>query len=146
MKYLIDINNGETVILFTYNQQGMLTGFSLEKHHGDTSDNTKLTWIHKNMPFLVTGLDQWRQKIKNIRISQPVADTSFQVFWNSYGYKVGNKKRAERLWNVLTEEERLAALSAVGRYDRYLAERTRMEKAYPETWLAQRRWESVYNL
>jgi hypothetical protein len=96
------------------------------------------------MPFIQEALTEWEKIIKNCHIEAIQDDTTFPGFWNAYNYKVGNKKRAEKLWTLLNEQEKLLALSSIRKYDRYLAQRPKMEKAYPETWLAQRRWENEF--
>jgi len=140
MKYLVDINNGKLKVLLEYNKTGLLVAFRLDCHIADEG----LKWLHKSMPFAEANLMSWKTSIRNIVISEAIEDTSFNGFWERYKYKVGNKKRAEKLWNLLTEKERLSALASIAKYDRFLATRQRMEKAYPETYLAQRRWENEY--
>jgi hypothetical protein len=67
-------------------------------------------------------------------------DLSFQAFWNQYANKVGNKARAEKLWNKLTDAERSQCFDALPAYDYYLRQRPTMERCYAETFLAQQRW------
>lgn len=140
MNYLVDINNGKLKVALGYNKTGLLVAFRLDSMITDEG----LTWLHAHMPFTEEGLKKWKGIIRNIVISEAIDDTSFSGFWERYKYKVGNKKRAEKLWSLLSEKERLSALASIAKYDRFLATRQRMEKAYPETYLAQRRWENEY--
>lgn len=66
-------------------------------------------------------------------------DLSFEKFWNTYNYKVGNKLRAEKLWDKMKETERVSVLKAIPKYNWYLNQKN-IDKAYPETWLSQKRF------
>ena len=70
-------------------------------------------------------------------------NTSFETFWNSYAYKVGNKSRVQKKWNAIKESERILAIGAIPRYKRF-AESKRIERVYPETYIDQRRWENEF--
>lgn len=100
-------------------------------------------WFFQRFPYHTDGLAHPDIKFAFV-VKEAPASLSFNDFWNAYAYKVGNKSRAEKLWNILSEPERAAALLAIRKYDGYLAGRPKMEKAYPETWLNQRRWENHY--
>jgi hypothetical protein len=74
----------------------------------------------------------------------PVAqDLSFEAFWKKYNYKVGKKTRAEVLWKCMPDELKQLAMAGVDAYNKWLMGRS-VEKAYPETYLAQRRWENEF--
>jgi hypothetical protein len=67
------------------------------------------------------------------------ADLSFSAFWNAYAYKVGDKARAEKLWNKLSEAEKVTALKAIPAYN-YFLKTKKIDKTYAETWLNQKRF------
>jgi hypothetical protein len=67
-------------------------------------------------------------------------DLSFESFWERYNHKVGNKKRAERLWNQLSKKEKAKAMAFLKRYESYLNQNPGIAKLYPETYLNQQRW------
>jgi hypothetical protein len=67
------------------------------------------------------------------------ADLSFATFWQKYNYKVGDKARAEKLWNKLSESERVTALKSILHYNKFLQIK-KLDKAYAETWLSQKRF------
>ena len=69
-------------------------------------------------------------------------DTTFKTFWETYGYKVGNRSRVEKRWNELLQDDQILALSFIRRY-RNWCERKKIEQCYPETYLNQRRWENL---
>jgi len=140
MKYLVNIDGGKLKVIFEYNAEGYLTAFKIDSRLAKEG----IVWLHQRMPFISEELETWRTKIRNVVIETIQDDTTFTGFWNAYNYKVGNKKRAEKLWALLREDEKLQTLVAIRKYDRYLAQHTKMERAYPETFLAQRRWENEY--
>jgi hypothetical protein len=73
-------------------------------------------------------------------------DVTFASFYNAYGYKVGNKKRAEAEWNKLSPEDKVRCLQGVRRYNVWIAQRRSQEKLYPETFLSQSRWENEFKI
>ena len=81
---------------------------------------------------------------KHFVIVEVPADLSFEAFWTKYNYKVGKKERAKKLWQVMTDEEHASALFAIAKYNSYLINHPTIERAYPETWLSQRRWENSF--
>lgn len=69
-------------------------------------------------------------------------DLSFEKFWDHYGYKVGNISRNKKLWNTLIDTDKILAIGFVRRY-KIFAEKKGIDLCYPETYLAQRRWENI---
>jgi len=57
---------------------------------------------------------------------------------------VGNKTRAEKLYNVLSDPERARVMVSIRKYKAYLASHFTQEMCYAETFLNQRRWENSY--
>lgn len=109
----------------------------------------KQLWL-KETPVVITyqalcpvkEFQHWLQVGCEIKeISQ--IDTSFANFWDTYAYKVGNKARVQKKWNLLPEKERILAIGAIARYRRF-AEGKRIERVYPETYIDQRRWENEF--
>lgn len=82
------------------------------------------------------GLGCKLQHIKEI-------DLSFEAFWSYYSYKVGNKKRTEKLWKELTVQDQHAVLGSVRKYKIFIRSKGQ-EQCYPETYLNQRRWENEF--
>lgn len=72
-------------------------------------------------------------------------DLSFNAFWEEYGNKQ-NKDRAFRFWTALPDNDRIAALRAIRRYNQYLAQKPGIEKKYPDTWLKNRCWNDEYKI
>jgi hypothetical protein len=83
-------------------------------------------------------------KYKGITLRKINEDLSFERFYNAFANKVGNKKRAMKLWSAMTDGEKSACIASIPMYDRWLLQRQNIEKSYPETYLFQRRWENTF--
>ena len=90
----------------------------------------------------VAAFNHWKAVGCEIKIVSTI-DVSFEAFWNTYAYKVGNKSRVQKKWNLLPEKERILAIGAIARYKRF-AESKRIERVYPETYIDQHRWENEF--
>ena len=110
--------------------------------HIDASKREAPTWIRYRQGQPVAEFEVWRRVGCTVR-DITAWDVSFDRFWNQYGYKVGNKARAAKLWNALPEMERILALGAIAAQRRH-SESRRTDMPYPETYLAQRRWENQF--
>lgn len=125
-------------MILTYGEDDFLTSWEVLK------ECPRLFWrvLWKQPPLNLEALGNMQQEFSGMfRLAEVPTDLSFPIFWDAYAHKVGNKKRAEKLWNALDEGERAAALAALPRYASFLITRPTMEKAFAETWLSQRRWE-----
>jgi hypothetical protein len=139
-KYLFTSVHGQRSILFGY-ENGFLRELVIE----GVITTTEIDFLKNQIPWYEIGLDRFKE-ITGGRISRIDPDLSFDGFWNSYAYKVGNKLRTEKLWNRLTEPEKAMAMKSIRIYDQFLAMKTNQAKAYPETYLSQRRFENNYKI
>lgn len=128
-------------ILFEFNTNGFIKSFEIETE--EDANEKFIRWMFRNFPVHEQALESDIFK-KLFTIAKVHGDLSFPAFWEAYGYKVGNKKRAERIWDALSDVERAQALANCKRYKQYLSLRPNMEQAYAETWLTQRRFENNY--
>ena len=87
--------------------------------------------------------DTW--PLRGYEVKEVVGDISFVAFWDAYAYKMGDKKKTEKLWNTLSEPEMIAAMTAIKKYHYWLACHPNTETAQAQTWLRQRRWENDYS-
>jgi hypothetical protein len=79
-------------------------------------------------------------ELENVKVTELEEDLSFDSFWKKYNHKVGNKRRAMKLWDLLSDDQKAAAIAYLRVYDTYLAMNNGMAKLYPETYLNQERW------
>lgn len=135
--YVFTSEHFDGQILFSYDNEGVLVYFENKAYLTDV----QLRYLSENFPFSVNDLG----KIKGQKgVITEITDLSFDKFWNAYNKKLGNKAKAEKLWNQLSESERIEVLEALPRYDYYLQTHPGIEKAYPTTFLNQRRWENEF--
>jgi hypothetical protein len=100
-------------------------------------------WFLDNFPTTYEKLQYIAFKSKACTIKPIEMDLSFDNFWDTYDYKVGNKKRAQKLWEKMSEAQKIKSFESLPGYNYYLMTRG-IEKAYPETFLAQERYEVDY--
>jgi len=125
-------------IMFQYDTQGCCVAFAF---NCDVSDEL---W-NFIFEFFPTRLEMLQNKcFANFQKIEVPPDLSFIAFWNAYNYKIGNKERAKKLYELLDDHARVLVFAAIKRYANFLANKPNMEKAYPETWLKQRRWENSF--
>lgn len=139
MKYMLKHKKVNGSILLTYNEDNRVVEFSFN------CDITTEIWEYIISHFPCTKDVLETKFYKNFEIILVHTDLSFMAFWDLYNLKVGNKKRTEKLYNALTEHERVQAFAGAKRYANYLALKPNQDKCYPETFLSQRRWENSFN-
>lgn len=83
-------------------------------------------------------------KTKKWQVLEVKDDMSFEAFWDAYGYKKGNKSRAEKLWNAMSEQDRSLCFAVIPKYKYYIANNSHIQRLYPETFLSQKRYENEY--
>lgn len=129
-------------VLFKYNLNGDLIYY--ENNTQMTDEQLEYLLIH--LPLTYDMLRLLTQKSKTIKMQEIPEDLSFERFHAKYNYKMGSKKRAESLWKGLSNTDRYLCLQSIDRYNNYLNKKKTIEKAYPETFLHQRRWENNFNI
>lgn len=135
-KYVVVSPEFEGEMIFGYDSEEVLIYYE----NNAELKHEHMIWLSRNFPFTAKDLPKIVRKGKITEIT----DLSFARFWKDYGLKVGNKKRAEKLWIALSESERIAVFEHLPRYNYYLKTHQGLMKAYPETFLSQRRWENEY--
>lgn len=139
MKYLLkSLRFPKNDVLLDYDDESYLIGLTFS---GPWMHSQKINFL-KAVPVRQADL---RETIGNsFHISQEMPSLEFEDFWDAFAYKVGNKKRSEKLWNAMSDVDRAACLKSIKTYRVYLVNHPKMEQCYPETFLAQRRFEAIY--
>lgn len=109
-------------------------------------DSQQLDYLSANFPMTLDSLNALISKSKSMNAKLVETDLSFLNFWNTYGYKVGNKKKCETSWNKLTDAEKLLVFESLPAYNFYLMTHPNIERVYPERYLSQRRFENEYKV
>lgn len=125
-------------VVFNYCSNGYLIAFESYANLTDIQRDRLIA----NFPFKEASLKAiLRDRFKFVLLVIP-EDLSFKRFWDLYAYKVGNKKRAERLWSLLLDEDKAYILIVdVPRYKAKLASSTTAQ-AHADTYLNQERWKN----
>ena len=126
-------------VIFKYDLSGNLIAFECE----GPATTLQLNWLYENLPKNIAQIEALKNKYK-INIVEIKPDLNFEKFYNTYNYKIGNKKRANKLWEELSDSEKTMAIVKLQQYEQWLRLRPNQDKAYPETYLSQRRWENEY--
>lgn len=132
--YLITHKKTKATLLFTYDLKGFLIAFKCNF----SMDEAKVKYIKKTLPMRVAEVTNY--KADGFLVQELKQDISFNAFWNAYAHKVGNKSRAEKLWNALTDIEKAKALNYISVYNNFLIENQGIQRLYPETYLSQKRF------
>ncbi len=131
--------DGATAV-FEYNEKGLLKSVTFCK-----MSQAQMIWVGERLPQHVSVLKLWKEKFaKLFTFSEVAEDLSFDSFWNRYAYKVGNKTQAKKLWEKLKDEEKTAVMKSIAKYENFLRNHPGQAKAYPTTFLNQRRWENEF--
>jgi hypothetical protein len=140
MKKYLMIGVHHTVEFCFRERDGLLCGVTFPE---ELSDRNTI-YLIDNLPHDYEELQTLAKKFSAVLREVP-QDLSFEAFWDTYNYKVGNKARVKKLWQALPQQDRAACIVSLARYDQYLKLHPRMERAYPETYINQRRFENQFN-
>lgn len=140
MKYILQSDRFNGDINIEYNELGLLKAL----HVNAELEPNQWQWLRKDFPVTIDILFNL-ESTSSLRVTEVSDDLSFGVFWEAYKYKVGNKKQAEKIWNLLSEVDQVSALASIPKYLHWLACRPNMEQTHATTWLNQRRWENDYS-
>jgi hypothetical protein len=142
-KYSISIRKNMTAAVLAAYENGVLKSLEVVTP-GLTK--TQVGWLKNTVPADEQELPALTNTYNFISIEKAPTDLSFNAFWELYAYKVGKKDRAIRLWQGLNEAERVKCLRSIPRYKMWLAQKQSIEMLYPETYLAQKRYENEFKI
>ncbi len=134
--YLIKHPKHPFKLLLKYNQTGRLVAYEASEIQDE-----QLDYFLKNLPVLESKVKAF--KTVGLIVLQQIEELTFETFWELYDYKVGNKARAKKLFDALSEVEKQDVFVGLKRYKAWLQTKT-TAKLYPETFLAQKRWTLEY--
>lgn len=103
-------------------------------------------WILKTIPPFEGDLPTLELALPFIRVEAVPADLTFNAFWEAYGYKVGKRERAIKIWATLNDIDKARCIRSIPKYNQWLSNKFNMERLYPETYLSQRRWENEFKI
>lgn len=144
-QYSVTSKGFDGQLIFKYDEQDKLSGFDLQA----TLTDEHREWVFNALPRTVAKLQGWAKNSKTIKIMEIPLDLSFDTFWNAYGQaygaKVGDKKKAEKLWKAMTEAERAKALTNIQPY-KLFAKNKNYDMVYPERYLSKGYYDNTYTI
>lgn len=139
-KIAITSSEFEGEMILAYNQDGHVI---LYDNRCDL-DKKQLHAFLKHFPLTLQMLEDLLGKSRSLSYTFVEADLSFAAFWDTYDYKVGNKKRAQKEWEKLSEAKRAKCLESITSYNYFLKTKPNQDRLYPETFLSQERYDIDY--
>ncbi len=139
-KYLLQNTVIKRDIVVGFNENGLLVFFDADCELSDK----QARWFQANVPFEEKDLPELVKKSQGrLTVTKAQTDLSFDAIWNKYNYKVGKKDKTQKLWEKMSDAERLATYKMLPAYNSHL-NRTSEGKAYLETFLRNKYWENEY--
>ncbi len=139
-KFLLTSTLFSGEVIFEFNDKEWLIAFI---NKADMTE-AQYEFLASHMPLKLYKLEHLAGRSTTMTLKPVDPDLSFDAFWERYDYKVGNKKRSEKLWNELSEADKSAVFENIPRYNYYLSCKRTIERLYPETYLSQRRFETDF--
>lgn len=133
--YVVKHKTQKFSFLFKYSLKGNITEFKSDF----VMTNAMVESFKNLMPYFESELknfakDKWEVQLVDNGLT-------FTSFWQLYNYKFGDKKRAEKLFNDLSEVDQGKAIIYIPRYDNFLKQ-SGQAKAHATTYLYQRRFDN----
>jgi len=138
--YIIQVKDKPVAFFFRYFNNGFIESYHYQSEAEPRKQAQSI--LKDNFPFHISGIDFFKQNKKVFEVKPVTPDLSFPKFWDTYANKMGKKARAERLWKQLSLADKAKAMAYIKVYDNYLWQNKGIAKAYPETYLNQKRWEN----
>ena len=137
-KFILQSQKFEGEVVFGYDDDGRLVEYTSRAELSEA----QITFLFGHFPFNEADLKALTAgKGNESKVVPLVEDYSFDEFWDAFAHKVGNKGKAEKLWEKLTPAEQTNIMAFIPSYLRYVSFK-KIEQTYPETFLNQRRWEN----
>lgn len=141
MKYYIIIHKvSERKITLGYDGTfGMLREILLSNARWEKEDITIVLREANKLRSETDFLQKMEQKFPDFDYLEMPRDLRFEVFWNAYGYKKGKIAQTQKLWNSLTDAEKIEVLLFIPKFkESKLIDKTAMP--YASTFLNQKYW------
>lgn len=133
-KYILSSPKLAGSINLRYNEFNKLMAVEFS---GDLTD-VQYRWFLEKLPILESGLNELTTK-STIKIIKEVEEVTFEDFYEAFGNKEGRQK-AQHVWDRMPKNDQVKAYMYIGRYNTKLKV-AGTAKAYPATYLNQKRWE-----
>lgn len=135
-KYLVTHKKSNITLLFVFDKNDVI----IEYKSSFVSNAKTAEFLRAYFPFETKNLNYFK-KSAHFHLELLKQDISFMAFWNTYAHKVGNKTRAKKLFEALTDVEKAKAINYIKRYKNFLLQGN-VQQLYPETYLHQKRFDN----
>lgn len=129
-RYTITSTSFEGELTFTYNEEGILTGF----FNDSKMTMAHLQYLHRAFPVVEDLLEQLAGKSETLQIRLTTNEVTFEEFWEAYKYKV-DKQEAKKAFDALTTAQQIRAFEQIPSYNYYMMTRPNQNRLYPATYL-----------
>jgi hypothetical protein len=119
-------------------------GYLIYFEYNATMTLEQQKYILQKMPLALANLRELVQGNSTVSIVEVPADISFEYFWKKYNNKV-NRKRAEPLYNKLSDKTKLAVLDSIDPYLRYLFRTGYRGQKDPDGYLRDEMYKTDWN-
>jgi hypothetical protein len=133
-QFIITSNRFTGELIFKYDLNDVLCGFDNNAH---LSESQFLSTM-RNLPLNLKQLQDWGSS-PGVTLSEIPLDLSFMAFWSKYAYKVGDKKRCEKLWDKLDDAKKTKAMISIQKYKKFCYDQN-IPCVYPERYISQERF------
>ena len=126
-------------VIFSYNATtGLFCGIDiLQKNMTRQARHTLVSNILLELNLFLSYVKELSQK-EGYTVVELGIDITFEMFWDKYNDKLrSSKKRSEKIWNKLKQEDKIKAFYHINTYNKY---RGNAEKKYAETYLNAELW------
>lgn len=138
-KYIVTSTQFMGELVFTYSNN-QLVQMDVE---AVSNIETMLRFIYEKLPKTSEALLGWLVVSKTMKIREVPSDLTFENFWNTYSYKVGNKPKSEKLWKALSDASKALAITKIKKY-REAKEQEGTAMLYPERYLSYKTYENEF--
>lgn len=138
--YIIIHKTSDRKITLTYdNTFGTLRKVELSNARWTTEEITIVLREVNKLRTEADFLQKMEQKVPDFDYLEMPRDLRFEVFWNACGYKKGKIATTQKLWNALTDAEKIEVLLFIPKFkESKLIDKTAMP--YASTFLNQKYW------
>ncbi|WP_437918423.1 hypothetical protein [Sphingobacterium sp. LRF_L2] len=140
-KYVLTSQMFAGSVTFGYNENGRLVWLDDDADFNDMQRDWLLS--ESRFPKYIDMVDALANVIKG-KLTEVPYDISFDAFWDAYANKK-NRKRAEGLYNKMSEQQRLKCILSISPYLNYLSRVKWRNQSDPDTYLRNEQYETDWN-
>jgi hypothetical protein len=132
--------DGEICVL--YDTEGKLALVDLQ---GAECSEKQIDYLIRMIPAKYVSSKEMLASLesKTLRMIEADYEVGFEMFWTEYDQK-NNKQRCIKLWDRLSEADKVKAFVGIKKYKRHLQLNVWKNQADPDTYLRNRYWENQW--